>query len=59
MSVLDPVRKLCPACGRPMKFVRGEACRSLERYVCSNCDPLHDPTALKWVDGPLKPPSTA
>jgi hypothetical protein len=59
MAVLFPIRKACPACGRPMKLVAEEAGRGGERYVWSNCDedPLHDPTARKWVDSPLKPPS--
>lgn len=30
-----------------------------QRYVCTVCDddPLHDPAARKWADGPLKPPA--
>jgi uncharacterized Zn finger protein (UPF0148 family) len=59
MSVLNSNRKLCPACGRPMKLVSGEVRKDGERYVCPHCedDPLHDPAALKWADSPLKPPS--
>jgi hypothetical protein len=66
MSVPYPVRKTCPTCGRPMKAVADEAREGL-RYVCTNCDhdPLHDPTARKWAESPLRPtenertPSTA
>ncbi len=59
MAVLYPVRKACPACGRPMKVVRDEAREGRLRYVCTNCDddPLHDPTALKWAEGPFRPPA--
>jgi hypothetical protein len=59
MAVLYPVRKACPACGRPMKAVRDEALEGRLRYVCTNCDddPLHDPTARKWAEGPLRPPA--
>lgn len=59
MSLLHPIRKPCPHCGRPMKLVHDEAARSAERYVCPDCDddPLHDPTARKWVEGPLRPPA--
>ncbi|MGY8706086.1 hypothetical protein RAD16_10130 [Bradyrhizobium sp. 18BD] len=59
MSLLHPIRKPCPHCGRPMKLVRDEAARSRERYVCPECDddPLHDPAARKWVDGPLRRPA--
>ncbi|WP_256375939.1 hypothetical protein [Bradyrhizobium sp. WSM1743] len=40
-----------------MKLVRNEADR--ERYVCPDCDddPLHDPAARNWVEGPLRPPA--
>nr|WP_081494552.1 zinc ribbon domain-containing protein [Bradyrhizobium yuanmingense] len=59
MTVPHPIRKECPACGRPMKLVKSDAGPRRERYVCPVCDgdPLHDPTARKWVDSPLKPPS--
>lgn len=55
MSLLHPIRKPCPHCGRPMKLVRDEAAS----YVCPDCDddPLHDPDARKWVEGPLRPPA--
>ncbi|TYO67409.1 hypothetical protein FXV83_05360 [Bradyrhizobium hipponense] len=58
MAALDSVRKACPACGRPMKAVADEAAEARLRYVCTYCneDPLHDPTARKWADGPLRPP---
>lgn len=41
-----------------MKAVPGEAMDGRLRYVCTGCDgdPLHDPMARKWVDGPLRPP---
>ena len=54
MAMLRPVRKACPACGRPMKAVRDEALEGRLRYACTNCDddPLHDPTAI-LLDEPL------
>ncbi len=57
MSLLHHIRKPCPHCGRPMKLVPDEAVRGGERYVCPDCDddPLHDPAARKWVEGPLRP----
>lgn len=59
MTVLHPIRKACPVCGRPMKLVKDDADASRERYVCPVCDddPLHDPAARKWVDSPLRPPA--
>lgn len=33
MSLLHPIQKPCPHCGRPMKLVRDEAARGGERYV--------------------------
>ncbi|QQO35750.1 hypothetical protein JJC00_09340 [Bradyrhizobium diazoefficiens] len=59
MSLLHPIRKPCPHCGRPMKLACEEAARGVERYVCPDCDddPLHDPDARKWVEGPLRPPA--
>ena len=58
MAMLHPVRKACPGCGKPMKAVSDEASGRRPRYVCTNCndDPLHDPDARKWADGPLRPP---
>jgi NADH pyrophosphatase NudC (nudix superfamily) len=58
MAMLHPVRKACPACGKPMKAVPDEASEGRPRYVCTNCndDPLRDPNALKWAHGPLRPP---
>lgn len=57
MSVLHPMRKVCPVCGRPMKLAPDRTGR--ERYVCPYCDedPLNDPATRKWVDSPLKPPT--
>ncbi|WP_246775034.1 hypothetical protein [Bradyrhizobium diazoefficiens] len=48
-----------PALWAAMKLVRDEAASGGERYVCPDCDddPLHDPAAWKWVDGPLGPPA--
>lgn len=41
-----------------MKLVENDAGGGRERYACPVCDdPLYDPTALKWVDSPLKPPA--
>jgi hypothetical protein len=59
MSLLHPIRKLCPVCGKPMKLVSNETGCGQERYVCPQCDddPLHDPAARKWVDSTqLRPP---
>lgn len=58
MSVLHPIRKLCPVCGKPIKRVRDESNGKRERYICPRCeqDPLHDPTAQSWAGSPLKPP---
>lgn len=57
MSVLYPIRKPCPVCGRAMKLEPDQAGR--EHYVCPSCeqDPLHDPATRRWIDGPLKPPA--
>jgi DNA-directed RNA polymerase subunit RPC12/RpoP len=59
MPVPYPVRKACPACGKPMKAVPDEIANGKLRYVCTNCgdDPLQDPTARKWADSPLRPPA--
>lgn len=56
-SLLHPMRKACPSCGRPMRLAAAENARS-ERFICPRCDgdPLHDPAARKWADGPLKAP---
>lgn len=60
MSVLHPVRKPCPICGKPMKLVLSETVEG-ERYVCPRCegDPLHDTFAQRWAASPLKPPAKA
>jgi hypothetical protein len=56
MIAAYPVRKACPARGKPMKFVADE--KGMERDVCANCDdPLQNPIAGKWADSPLRPPS--
>jgi transposase-like protein len=59
MATLHPIRKPCPSCGKPMTAVPDDAVKDRLRYVCSNCDndPLNDPAARKWVDGPLRPPA--
>lgn len=61
MSVLHPIRKPCPVCGKPMKRVREQASARRERYVCPRCesasDPLQDAKARKWAASPLKPPT--
>lgn len=38
MAMLHPVRKACPACGKPMKVVPDEASEGRSRYVCTNCN---------------------
>ncbi|MBM7486091.1 hypothetical protein JOE52_005073 [Bradyrhizobium canariense] len=59
MPVSYPVLKACPACGRPMKAMRHEIVNGKLRYVCTACgdDPLQDPAARRWADGPLRPPA--
>ena len=59
MSVLHPIRKPCPVCGKPMKRVPSEAREHREMHVCPRCDkdPLHDQAAQKWAASPLKPPT--
>jgi ribosomal protein S27AE len=59
MAVLYPIRKACPACGKPMLAVPDDVAEGRLRYVCTVCDqdPLHDPTSRKWADGPLRPPA--
>nr|AWL96872.1 hypothetical protein CIT37_35670 [Bradyrhizobium ottawaense] len=59
MAVRYPVRKACPTCGRPMVVVPDDVAEGRQRYVCTNCDddPLHDPTARRWADSPLRPPA--
>lgn len=58
MAALHPIRKACPTCGRPMAAMPNNT-EGRQRYVCANCDddPLHDPAARKWADGPLRPPA--
>lgn len=59
MSVLHPIRKLCPVCGKPMKLVSSATRSGREHYICTHCDedPLYDPAARKWVDSTqLRPP---
>jgi ribosomal protein S27AE len=58
MAGLYTVRKVCPGCGGTMKALLDEATEERLRYVCAKCDddPLLDPTARKWADGPLRPP---
>ncbi|UFW48208.1 MULTISPECIES: zinc ribbon domain-containing protein [Bradyrhizobium] len=58
------VRKPCPLCGKPMKRMPDDAAKGRDRYVCTNCDgvdpldvdPLENPVARRWADGPLKLP---
>ena len=53
------VRKPCPVCGKPMERVPDDARSGRDRYICTNCDgvdPLENPVARGWADGPLKPP---
>lgn len=59
MAVLHSIRKACPTCGKPMKATPEEVAKGRLRYVCVSCedDPLHDPAARKWVEGPLRPPA--
>ncbi|WP_024511677.1 hypothetical protein [Bradyrhizobium sp. ARR65] len=59
MTTLFPVRKACPACGKSMVARPDAAAEGRQRYLCTNCDedPLNDPGARKWVDGPLRPPA--
>ncbi|WP_024584236.1 hypothetical protein [Bradyrhizobium sp. OHSU_III] len=59
MIAAYPIRKPCPACCKPMAAVLDDTAEARRRYVCPNCDddPLHDPTARKWADGPLRPPA--
>ncbi|OSI60265.1 hypothetical protein BSZ22_31180 [Bradyrhizobium canariense] len=58
MAVFYPFRRACPACGRPLKAASDETVEGRLRYACTNCDgdPLPDPIARKWADGPLPPP---
>ena len=56
MMAAYPIRKACPACGKPMKLVADENGR--EQYVCTYCDdPLRDPAARRWIESPLRPPA--
>lgn len=53
------VRKPCPGCGKPMECVLDDARACRDHYICANCDgvdPLENPVARAWADGPLKPP---
>jgi transposase-like protein len=58
MVVVYPIRKACPACGKPMVSVPDDLADGRLRYVCTDCDrdPLHNPTARNWADSPLRPP---
>jgi hypothetical protein len=57
MTMLFPMRKPCPLCGKPMKLAADESTKGSERYVCSDCDdPMRNPLTRNWVDGPLRPP---
>jgi hypothetical protein len=42
-----------------MVVVPDDAAEGRVRCVCTNChdDPLHDPTARRWADSPLRPPA--
>lgn len=55
MAMLHPVRKACPACGKPMKAVPDEASEKRPRYVCTTCNdeaPATTPsTRLREADG--------
>lgn len=59
MAVLHSIGIACPRCGKPMKATPDQAAKGRLRYVCASCDddPLHDPAAHKWVEGPLSPPA--
>ncbi|KRR29879.1 hypothetical protein [Bradyrhizobium retamae] len=59
MAVLYPIRKVCPACGKPMVTVPDVVDERQRRYVCTNCDddPLLNPTARSWAESPLRPPA--
>jgi hypothetical protein len=61
MTALHPIRKACPSCGKPMAAVPDDVAEGRPRYVCASCDddPLHDPTARRWADGPLRAPGKA
>jgi ribosomal protein S27AE len=59
MAGFYPIRKACPACGKPMLAVPDDVAEGRLRYVCTVCDqdPLYDTTARNWADGPLRPPA--
>jgi hypothetical protein len=58
MMAAYPIRKACPACGKPMVVVPDDVAEGRQRYVCTSCDdPLHDPAVRKWADSPLRPPA--
>jgi transposase-like protein len=55
MKAAYPVRKACPACGKPMRLVADE--KGHKQYVCTTCDdPFQDAAARRWMDSPLTPP---
>jgi hypothetical protein len=58
LAGLYSIRQACPECGRPMRVLPDEPARGPLRYTCAKCDddPLRDPTARNWADGPLRPP---
>lgn len=58
MAVRFSIRKACPGCGKAMLVMPDADDERPLRYVCTACgdDPLRDPTAPNWADGPLKPP---
>ena len=56
MTARYPIRKACPACGKPMKLFADE--KGYERYVCASYDdPLQDPAARRWAESLLRPPA--
>jgi hypothetical protein len=40
-----------------LRFAENRVPGNRREYVTSRDDPLHDPTARKWVDSPLRPPA--
>jgi len=59
MWLLHRTRKARPRCGRPMKLVYDETVDGGRGLVCPECDkdPMRDPAAQKWIEGPLRPPA--